>query len=284
MFQDSIIMISVLMLIAMLCQWLGWFLKLPALVLLSICGILLGPVLGLLDPVDTFGDNMGNFISLGVGIILFEGGLQLKFAELKKNPKSILRVIFPGAFIGWFILSCGAHYIAGFSWAISIFIGGLLVVTGPTVIIPMLRQAKPSSKVGSVLKWEGIINDPIGALMATITALYISNEYFQANPLEQTSVITGAILGIILISIIIGKIMGFLFRQGRMAEFLKPPVMLAFVMLAYVIGNYMQKEGGLVAVTVLGVLLANSKNMRQEQMHKFVEYLTLIFVSLIFIV
>ncbi len=284
MLQDAVILISFLMLIAVMCQWMGWMLKLPALVLLSICGIVLGPVLGVFNPHEVFGANMENLISLGVGIILFEGGLQLKSAELQKNPKSILRMIFPGAFIAWGIITCGAHFIGGFSWEVSIFMGGLLVVTGPTVIIPMLRQSKPSSKTAAVLKWEGIINDPIGALMATITALYLSRQSFQDNTLEHSSVITVSIIAIIVIALIIGKVIEFLFKQGRMAEFLKPPVLLAFVMVAYVIGNLLQKEGGLVSVTVLGVMIANTKNMRHEQMHKFIEYLTIILVSLIFIV
>ncbi len=285
MFEDVVALFSVLMVVAMLCQWLGWFLKLPALVLLSISGILLGPVFGVINPVTQFGsENLGMFISLGVGIILFEGGLLLKFAELKKNPKSILRMIFPGAFISWFILAVGAHYIAGFSLAVSIFIGGLLVVTGPTVIIPMLRQSKPSAKTASVLKWEGIINDPIGALMATIAALYFSYKHFQDHTLEHSMIITAAIFGIIIISLGLGWLLGFLFRHGRVSELLKPPILLSFVMVAYVIGNALQKEGGLVAVTVLGVFLANTKNMRHENMHKFLEYIALILVSLIFII
>ncbi len=284
MFQNIIILISVLMLLAIICQWLGWFFRLPALVLLSGCGILLGPVFGVFNPEQTFGESLEYFISLGVGIILFEGGLQLKFAELRKNPKSILRMIFPGAFISWIILSISAHFIADFSWGVSIFIGGLLVVTGPTVIIPMLRQAKPSAKTASVLKWEGIINDPIGALMATITVLYLSHQYFQDNVIAHGAMITGAIIAIIFISLLIGKIIEFMFKQGRIAEYLKPSVLLAFVIIAYAIGNLLQKEGGLVAVTVLGVFLANTKNMRQEDIHKFIENLTLILVSLIFII
>ncbi len=273
-----------ILILAMICQWLGWFFKVPSLVLLLITGILLGPIFHIVEPLTQDLHSLEIFVSLGVAIILFEGGLQLKLQELYKIPKSIIKMTFPGAFISWILISLGAYYIANFSLGISIFLGAILVVTGPTVIIPLLRQNKPSSKVASVLKWEGIINDPIGALMATITALYLINKDFQINSFYHFSIITVAILGIIIISYLISKVISLCFINGRMPEFLKPPVMLSFLILSYALGNYLQKEGGLIAVTVLGISLANTKSIRQDSIHKFVEFLTIILVSLIFII
>lgn len=135
---------------------------------MSVAGLLIGPVFGLINPQEALGSLYSPIISLAVALILFEGSTSLDVRELKGVSKSVFRIVTFGTTLAWIGGSLAAHFIAGLSLEISFIIGGLFVVTGPTVIIPLLRQAKLTSRVSSVLKWEGIIVDPIGPLLASL--------------------------------------------------------------------------------------------------------------------
>src|SRR5699024_6153054 len=140
--------------------------RFPAIVAMSLAGLLAGPIFGILNPKEAFGDTFQTFISIAVGIILFEGSLNLNFKEIRGLAHPIVRITTIGAFIAWILGSFAAHYAAGLSWAVAFVISGLFIVTGPTVILPLLRQAKLKQRPASILKWEGIIVDPLGALLA----------------------------------------------------------------------------------------------------------------------
>src|SRR5690625_6200661 len=147
-------------------QWLAWKYSLPAIVIMSISGLLVGPILGIMNPEESFGSLYNPIISVAVAIILFEGSLNLSFKELRGLGKPIFRIATVGAFIAWILGSLTAHYMAGLSWEVAFVIGGLFIVTGPTVILPLLRQSKLKPRPAKILKWEGIIVDPIGVLLA----------------------------------------------------------------------------------------------------------------------
>ena len=165
-------------------QWLAWRLQRPAIVLMAIAGLLFGPLLGWLlsfnlpnsitaglnifhlDPIKDFGDLYRPMIGLAVAIILFEGGMTLRFKDLGDASHAVIRMVIVAGPIAWLLGTCAAHYIVGLPWDISAMVGGLFVVTGPTVIMPLLRQAHLKSRPANVLKWEGIVNDPLGALFA----------------------------------------------------------------------------------------------------------------------
>src|SRR5699024_9513755 len=149
-------------------QWIAWRFRLPAVVIMSITGLLAGPVFGFINPEENFGPMYGSIISVAVAIILFEGSLSLNFKEIRDAGKPILRISTVGAFIAWILGSLTAHYMAGLSWPVAFVIGGLFIVTGPTVIMPLLRQSKLKPRPAKVLKWEGIIVDPIGVLLAVL--------------------------------------------------------------------------------------------------------------------
>ena len=168
-------------------QWLAWRLQRPAIVLMAIAGLLFGPLLawvltlpfvqgsdGLrtivdavhLDPEKDFGEMYRPMVGIAVAIILFEGGLNLRFKDLRDASHAVTRMVLVAAPVAWVLGTIAAHYIAGLAWDISIMVGGLFVVTGPTVILPLLRQAHLPGRAAAVLKWEGIVNDPLGALFA----------------------------------------------------------------------------------------------------------------------
>src|SRR5690625_3243239 len=147
-------------------QWVAWKFSLPAIVIMSLTGLLAGPVFGIMNPQEDFGALYDPVISMSVAIILFEGSLNLRFKELRGLGKPVFRIATVGAFLAWILGSLTAHYMAGLSWEVAFVIGGLFIVTGPTVIMPLLRQSKLKPRPAKILKWEGIIVDPIGVLLA----------------------------------------------------------------------------------------------------------------------
>ena len=158
-------------------QWLAWRLQMPAIVLMLVAGIVAGPVTGLIDPETAFGELFRPIVSVAVAVILFEGGLTLNFRELRETRPAVRALVYIGAPLGWLLSTLAVRYGAGLSWESSVVFGGILVVTGPTVVTPLLRQAKMKPRPASILKWEAIVNDPIGALAAVlafevVTAIY----------------------------------------------------------------------------------------------------------------
>lgn len=275
--------VSLIGCLCLVCQWLAWRFKLPAIVLLSLAGLVLGPISGVLDPAREFGMNLRTIISMAVAIILFDGGLNLRFKELKDLKRAVLQMVLIGAPLGWVFAASACHYVAGLTWPVAIVFGGILVVTGPTVIMPLLRQAKLKSRTAAVLKWEGIVNDPLGALFAVVAFEYFISPELQTNPASGFTILILKILFIGLISFSIGRLLQYIFHRGLIPEFLKQPVVLMLVLLTYALANVLQDESGLVAVTVLGITLGNSNLANLEEMRRFKEYLSLLLISLVFI-
>lgn len=226
MLHDTISIVALLTLIAGVCQWVAWRFRLPALVLLSLCGVILGPATGWLNPMEYFGGSLSPLVSLAVAVILFEGGLNLRLTELHSTKLATFGMILVGAPLGWFLIAVALHSIAGFSGPVSAVLGGLLVVTGPTVIMPMLRQARLNPRVSSVLKWEGIVNDPIGALFATVTYEYFASDAVRHAPGTAIAVLAFHVFTVSLQSYLIGIGISFAFRKSYVPEFLKPIVIL----------------------------------------------------------
>lgn len=143
-------------------QWVAWRFKIPAIALLLLVGLVAGPFTGFIVPATDFGEIYKPAITLAVAIILFEGGLTLNFREINETSKAVRRIVLIGAPLIWLFGTLAAHYIGGLSWLTSTILGAILIVTGPTVIMPLLRQAKLEPRVASLLRWEAIVNDPLG--------------------------------------------------------------------------------------------------------------------------
>lgn len=264
-------------------QWLAWRLHVPAILFLLAFGFILGPGMGLLLPDLLMGDLLRPAISAAVAIILFEGALHLRFKALKESSPAVRQIIFVGAPLGWYLISAGGHYVGGLSWPVAIVLGGMLVVTGPTVIMPLLRQARLNPKVGSVLKWEGIVNDPVGIIFAIL-----AYEYFHAlsrGPVQPTFFYEKAaiIMLVSAISVLSGYAIRYLFAHGHMPEYLKAPFVLSVVLGLFFMCNGMLHESGLIAVTVLGITLANIHTASLEEIHRFKETITILLVSGVFL-
>ena len=282
---DILVQISWIAFFSILAQWLGWRIKTPAIVFLLIGGFIAGPaVLDVVQPQLLLGDLLNPVISLAVGIILFEGALNLNFKEIREAKKSIKRVIVIGGPVAWVLTSLAAHYVAGLSFPVALTFGALLIVTGPTVIMPLLKNAHLKERPASILRWEGIINDPIGAVLAILCY-----EYFKISAMENlevTGFITSTILGILLISffgVLIAYLISKTFNRDMIPEYLKPAVLMSVVLIFFVICNEIEHDFGLIGVTILGVALANMGMSSIEELKKFKETISLMLVSGVFI-
>ncbi len=283
--ESSALVIAAIGALGIGAQWIAWRTGWPAIVLMLAAGFLAGPVFGLFDPEETFGSLLEPMIGIGVALILFEGGLSLDFRELRHSGSAVWRLATIGVIVGWALGAVSGYYVAGIVWPVAILFGGILVVTGPTVVLPLLRQSNVQTRPASILKWEAIVNDPTGALCAVI-----AYEYFRAVAEAPGASLFEVVPPLIFaagISGVIGYaaawVIAFLFPRGAVPEYLKVPVLFSTVIAVFVGCNMIEHEAGLVAVTVMGVVLANMDVSSLRSIHPFKENIAVLLVSGIFI-
>ena len=264
-------------------QWIAWRLKMPAIIFLAAFGLVVGPALGLIDPSADFGQFLRPVVSLCVAIILFEGGLSLQLRELKEAAGGVRRLVYAGVPLAWGFSSACAHYVGGLDWPVSLVFGAIMVVTGPTVIMPMLRNAALNRRTASYLKWEGIVNDPIGALLAVLVFQFF---IFRQSGSAWPEVVAGLALAIgsgIILGGLGGVAIGRAMRAGLVPEYLKSPIMLGLVLVVYTLSNLIQHEAGLLSVTIMGIVVGNMNLPGIGDLKRFKEYITIMLVSVVFV-
>jgi NhaP-type Na+/H+ or K+/H+ antiporter len=281
MVEEITAMLGLLGILSLLCQWLGWKMRLPAILPLLLCGLIIGPGLGFLKPDEIFGDLLFPIISLGVAVILFEGALTLNFKEIKDHGRMVTHLVSIGTLITWSCICVATHFLLGFSWEMAMLFGALVVVTGPTVIVPMLRSIKPKSELASILRWEGIVIDPIGALLAVLVFEYIA---VAADPTTHVLHALGYMLGVGLgFGAVTGYFVGYILRNNLLPHYLKNTAVLTIMLGIFVASNLVQEESGLLTVTVMGIFLANMRDVDISDIIEFKETLTVLLISALFI-
>ncbi|MEL6974230.1 MAG: sodium:proton antiporter [Bacteroidota bacterium] len=286
-----------IIILGIIAQWFAWRLKLPAILPLILIGLMVGPVATLytedgtklIEPIwngkkGLFpGEGLYNFVSLAISIILFEGGLTLKRAEISNVGPVITKLITLGTVVTFFGAGVAAHYIFELSWQISFLFSGLIIVTGPTVIAPILRNIPLKKDVSTVLKWEGILIDPIGALVAVLVFEFISVGEGQA--FTKTALVEfGKIL-------LFGTTFGFTFahalafaiKRDFIPHYLLNVVSLSVVLLVFVESDLFAHESGLLAVVVMGMVLGNMNLPNLKELLYFKESLSVLLISILFI-
>jgi NhaP-type Na+/H+ or K+/H+ antiporter len=263
-------------------QWLAWRLRLPAIVLLFAVGLIVGPGLQILQPAIAFGPGLRPIVGLAVAIVVFEGGLALDFRELRAAGGGVLRLTVVALPISFALATLAAHFAASMAWGVSALFGAITVVTGPTVVLPLLRNTRLQTRTASFFKWEAIVNDPIGALLAgvVLTLMATGRSDGGALVLELTvGLATSGLLGI-------GA--AFLFRtlvnHDLAPETLKTPMLLALALGVYVLANLALEESGLAAATIFGIALANMHIRGMSELTRIKESLVVLIVSALFIV
>ncbi|WP_237658384.1 cation:proton antiporter [Ureibacillus xyleni] len=280
--EFTLFVIAAVVVLGILSQWIAWRFRLPAIVIMSVVGLVVGPFLNIFNPQENFGNVFNPLISLAVAIILFEGSLSLDIREIKGFRHAIFRISTLGAFIAWIIGSLAAHFLAGLTLDVAFVIGGLFIVTGPTVILPLLRQSKLKERPAAILKWEGIVVDPFGALLALFALQVV---FWTNNFISGTSLILffGASILAALIGSIAGYFLGRLLELGFIPEFLKSPAVLSSVLLVFVLSDMIMHETGLLAVTAMGIVMANMHLTSIRDLIHFKENISVLLISSVFI-
>lgn len=265
------------------CQWFAWWVKLPAILFLLLSGLLAGPVLGVLDPDALFGDLLFPIVSLSVAIILFEGALTLKLDQIIGLQRVVRRLVSTGLLVTWVVTSIACHLFVGLDWALSILFGALVVVTGPTVIVPMLRTVRPNQRISNILRWEGIVIDPLGALLAVLVFEFIVAGS-TGHPIGHTLLTFGKVLVVgIVLGALFGHGFGLILRHHALPEYLHNTAALALVCGSYTLSDIIAAESGLLTVTVMGVWLANMPRVDVDDILDFKESLSVVLISALFI-
>ena len=277
-----------IIILGIVAQWVAWKLKIPAILPLLLIGLLVGPIAAeylsedgekWIEPIwngekGLFpGDGLYYFVSLAISIILFEGGLTLKRSEIKNVGPVITKLITLGSAITFFGAGVVAHYIFDLGWELSFLFSGLIIVTGPTVITPILRNIPLKKDISTVLKWEGILIDPIGALVAVLVFEFIS--VGGGGAFTKTALIEfGKIL-------LFGTTFGFTFAHALafsinkklIPHYLLNVVALSAVLLVFVLSEIFAHESGLLAVVVMGMVLGNGNLANLKELLYFKESL-----------
>ncbi|MEI2769561.1 MAG: sodium:proton antiporter [Candidatus Competibacter sp.] len=261
-------------------QWLAWWLRLPAILPLLAVGVLAGPMTGWLDPDRLFGDLLFPMVSLGVAIILFEGALTLRFAEIRGQARIVRNLVSFGALVNWLLIALATQLCTGLPWLLALLFGALVTVTGPTVVAPLLRTVRPEREIANILRWEGILIDPIGALLAVLVFEFaVSEQHQHTAAMFCATVLVGILLGL-------AGAWGLatLMRRQLLPDYLHRVASLALVLSIFALSNALAAESGLLAVTVMGLRLANIRDLFIEDILDFKETLTLLLISVLFIV
>ncbi|MDX1365037.1 MAG: sodium:proton antiporter [Arenibacter latericius] len=283
--------------LGIIAQWVAWRFKLPAILPLILIGLLVGPIATLFTEDGTklirpiwnekeglfLGESLYHFVSLAIGVILFEGGLTLKRSEVSRVGPVITKLITVGAAVTFFLAGAAAHFVFNLSWQISFLFSALIIVTGPTVITPILRNIPLKKDLSAVLKWEGILIDPIGALVAVLVFEFISigegQGYTQTGLLEFVKVL------------LLGFTFGFTFahaltqviKRNYVPHYLLNVVSLSVVLSVFVIAELFAHESGLLAVVVMGMVMGNTQLPNIKELLYFKESLSILLISMLFI-
>ncbi|MHA6163934.1 cation:proton antiporter [Pseudomonas sichuanensis] len=268
---------------ALACQWLAWRLKLPAILFLLLSGILAGPVLGWLQPQALFGPLLMPLVSLAVALILFEGSLTLYVSQWREIGSVVHRLVTVGALSTWLVIAVATHWLLGFDWPLAILFGTLTLVTGPTVIVPMLRVVRPKATIANILRWEGIVIDPIGALLAVVVYSFIIARGDSDGLTQSLGTFAGVIFCGGALGAAGGWLLGQIMRAQWLPEYLHNLASLAAVLGIFIAANQIVHESGLLAVTVMGMWLANMPGVDVRQILHFKENLSVLLISGLFI-
>lgn len=281
--QYEIISLAAIGALGAAANWLAWRLRLPAIVFLLLAGIVVGPVFGVLDPDALFGELLFPFVSLAVGLILFEGALGLRLTEIAGLEKVVRRMVGSGSMITWIVTALAAHFIAGLPIAIATLFGAIMIVTGPTVIGPMLRTVRPNARIANVLRWEGIVIDPLGALLAVLVFQFVVSASVGGALLASIATFAKMTASGVAVGAAVAYVLGEALRRHVIPVYLYNMMTLAFVFLAFAVADTLAHESGLLSVTVMGAMLANRKGVPVREIMEFKENLSLVLVAGLFI-
>lgn len=273
--------LALVLVVSVVAQWLAWQVKLPSILLLLLIGFGLGR---LVDPEQVLGrDVLFGGVTIAVGIILFEGSMSLRLKHVRDLGRPVIRLCTVTVGVAWVLITLCA-WLIGFRLQVALLVGAILVVTGPTVLAPILRQLRPTRRVSSLLRWEGIVVDPIGALLAVLVFQgVLIGGVGEAAPQLALAVVKTVVVAFG-IALAVGVLLEFMMRHHLIPDFLHGVTFLAAAVGAMVGANALQEQSGLVTVTVLGIFVGNRPELHVEHVAEFKEHLQVLFVGGLFVV
>lgn len=272
----------------MAAQWLAWRLRLPPIVLLFATGLLAGPVFGVVHPSHDFGPALRLAIGLAVAIVMFEGGLALELRELRSTGGGVVRLTAVALPLNLGLATAAAYFLTPMGWGPAALFGAITVVTGPTVVLPLLRTTRLKDRARTFLKWEAIVNDPVGAILsALVLELLLAGG--GGGMVDQAAwhlpvQLTGGLLAATTLGMAAGLLVRWAFVRDQVPEVLKTPLLLALALGVYTTSNLVMPEAGLVAATVFGMAVANLRVPGLAELRRAKEALVVLLVSALFIV
>lgn len=282
--ETAVISLAGIIALGISVSWLSWAIKVPSILLLLLVGFLAGPILGWINPLKLFGHLLLPIVSLSVSIILFEGGLSLRLKDVKEVGHVIRNLVTIGAAIGMASSFLFLYYGLGFSLSFSLLQSAILIVTGPTVIIPILTHLNVKEPLRSILRWEGIIIDPIGASIAVL----IFQTLLVQNVTEAVEVVFIGVIKTLAVGLLIGMAAAYfillILRKYWLSDALHNPVVLMILFASYILSNFAQADSGLICVTIMGIILANQKETKISHIVDFKENLRIILIAFLFII
>ncbi len=282
-----------ILILSVFAQWLAWKIKIPAILPLIIIGLALGPASTLfspdgekiLDGDDIFsGDLLFAFVSISVGVILFEGGLTLKLREIRDQARVVRNLLIVGPIITLFGGGFAAHYLLGLDYRLAFLFGALIIVSGPTVVIPILRNVRPNMRINSVLKWEGILIDPLGALIAVLVYEFIqTSDLGNSNTVEVFKEFFITVSSGMFVGALAAFFLRWLLEKNRLPAYLRNVMALGMVIMAFTFAEFIAHEAGLMSTTFMGIILANVRVQNLKKILSFKEDVSIILISVLFI-
>ena len=289
--MDLFLYLALIPAIGVAAQWLAWRTNLPGILLLLLFGVIMGQFVQpdqFLATVTGGNESAGPnllfpLVALSVAVIMFEGGLSLKLSELREAGSAAFRLCTIGAGITFILAAIAARLVLGLEWEPAFLLGGILTVTGPTVIGPLLRQVRPSKRVASTLKWEGIVIDPIGAILAVLIFEHLVHAEHSSVGAASFMLLETVVIGTVL-GIAGGAVMTLALRKYWVPDQLHGVMALAIGLLLFAISNHFAHESGLITVTVMGLWLTNQKHLEIEHIIEFKENLRTLLIGCLFVV
>lgn len=278
MIDDPLTGLALIAATATTAQWVGARTGIPSVLFLLVAGVGVGP---LIDPDALYGELLFSAVALGVAVLLFEGGTSLRWADLTIGRAPVLRLVSVGAAIAWAVGAFAAHLALDVDGGIAVLIGAVLIVSGPTVVMPLLRVVRAREPVDSILRWEGIVIDPIGAGLAVVVLDAILEDRSPARIAIRVATTFGA--GLVVGTVIAVAIIWALGRR-LIADHLEIPATLAALIAAYAVANEIRPEAGLVSATLLGIAFANQKRVPASHIAEFNEHLGTAILGMLFVV
>ncbi|WP_134705672.1 sodium:proton antiporter [Rahnella sp. CJA17(1/100)] len=278
------LMLVIIGLGSLLAQWLAWLLKIPAILPLLLLGVVLGPVTHLVMPDVLFGELLFPLVSISVAIILFEGALTLRLDEVRGLGGVVRNLVTTGMLVTFAVISLACWWLLGFEPELAALVGAVTVVTGPTVIAPLMRVVRPNAAINQVLRWEGIVIDPVGAIFTLLVFEFITLRQ-HAESLMHLLWTLGETLAVgLVLGPVFGYVLGVALRRVWIPAYLQNLGVLAVMLTAFGLSNAIADESGMLTVTVMGIWLANMRDVDTTDILAFKEELSAILISALFII